>query len=187
MPSGNSFRVKVERPEKVDMFMFLAWSIKELSMDGQTKHGCVITNKKNRILGMGYNSFPREMDNESLPNLRDAKYQWMIHAEANAVNNCTHKPEGGIAYVTGFCCKDCIKILWQSGVDTVYQMDRGSDMTGPQESEVALEIVNQTKLVTHIVKPDFTFSKRLVGEAMHSGFVHDEFRKHEKCFEDMKC
>ncbi len=177
MPSGDSSRVEVSRPSKIDMNLFLAWTIKEMSMDGQTKHGCVITNKKNRILGMGYNSFPREMDNETLPNLRPDKWKWMIHSEENAILNCTHKPEGGIAYVTGLCCENCIKTLWQAGVNIVYQIDRTSPFMDNKEdeTEVALEIVKQTELITHIVKPNFTFSKGLVSQADHDGWIHKEF------------
>ena len=185
MSSRDSSRVEVDRPAKIDMFLWLAWSIKELSMDGQTQHGCVITNRKNRVLGMGYNSFPRDMDNESLPNMRPEKYPWMIHAEENAVTNCTHKPKKGIAYVTGYCCGRCLRHLWQNGVDTVYEMDRASSMVGDTDFKIKKELMKQVPLKVHIIRPDFTFAKGLIGSAAMDGLIHGEFDKSVKCFGDV--
>ena len=55
------------------------------SHDAQTQHGCVITDANHRIVGVGYNGFPRGLDDSSLPTTRPEKYHWMIHAEINAL------------------------------------------------------------------------------------------------------
>ena len=59
------------------------------------------------------------MDDTKLPTSRPEKYDWMIHAERNALSNCVVRPDRGIAYVTGQCCNDCIMALWQEGVGKV--------------------------------------------------------------------
>ena len=40
----------------------------------------------------------------------------MVHAERNALSNCTLRPENGIAYITGPPCLECAKALYQEGV-----------------------------------------------------------------------
>ena len=107
------------RPEWDDYFLGIAQVVAQRSHDAQTQHGCVITDANHRIIGVGYNGFPRGMDDSSLPTTRPEKYPWMIHAERNALSNCVIRPDKGIAYVTGQCCNDCIMALWQEGVETV--------------------------------------------------------------------
>jgi dCMP deaminase len=110
------------RPSWVDYFLGLAKIVSLRSHDIHTKHGCVITDKQNRILGVGYNGFPRGLKDEQLPLTRPDKYFWMVHSEKNALSNCVVRPDGGTAYVTGQCCNECIVALWQEGVDTVYMI-----------------------------------------------------------------
>ena len=111
------------RPDWTDYFLGLAKVISQRSHDIHTQHGCIITDQDNLILGTGYNGFPRGMDDKLLPTTRPEKYHWMIHAERNALSNCTHKPTDGIAYVTGQCCNDCVMALWQAGVTKVIMSD----------------------------------------------------------------
>ena len=107
------------RPEWDDYFLGIAQVVAQRSHDTETQHGCVITDANHRIIGVGYNGFPRGMNDLSLPTTRPEKYPWMIHAERNALSNCVIRPDKGIAYVTGQCCNDCIMALWQEGVETV--------------------------------------------------------------------
>lgn len=183
-------RMDTVRPTKTDVFMFIAWTMKELSCDAQTKHGCVITNSKNRILGTGYNSFPRECNNDELPNLRPTtkeqekdpygnKYPWMIHSEENAVTNCVLKPKdvgGGIAYVTGLCCFPCTRHLWNNGVVEIYQLDRGSHMLRDgYDEQMKTVFCEQVPLKLHIVKADFNFMRGPWQDAKKDGLFHTEF------------
>jgi len=108
------------RPNWTDYFLGLAKVISQRSHDTQTQHGCVITDTHNRILGVGYNGFPRGLNDSDLPNTRPDKYPWMIHAERNALSNCVVRPDNGTAYVTGQSCNDCIMALWQEGITTVF-------------------------------------------------------------------
>ena len=111
------------RPEWTDYFLGLAKVVSQRSHDIHTQHGCVITDRQNRILGVGYNGFPKGMDDSVLPTSRPEKYAWMIHAERNALSNCVIRPDDGIAYVTGQCCNDCIMALWQEGIKEVHMID----------------------------------------------------------------
>ena len=92
------------RPSWTDYFLGLAKVISQRSHDIHTQHGCVITDQNNRILGVGYNGFPRGLKDSDLPTSRPEKYSWMVHSERNALSNCVVRPDDGIAYVTGQCC-----------------------------------------------------------------------------------
>jgi deoxycytidylate deaminase len=111
------------RPSWTDYFFGLAKVISARSHDIHTQHGCIITDKQHRILGVGYNGFARGLDDKNLPLSRPEKYTWMIHSERNALSNCVVRPDGGTAYVTGQCCNDCIMALWQEGIDTVHMIE----------------------------------------------------------------
>lgn len=126
----------MNRPTWTQYFLGLAKVVSLRSHDIQTQHGCVITDVNNRILGVGYNGFPKGLDDSQLPNTRPLKYPWMIHAERNALSNCVIRPDNGIAYVTGQCCNDCIMALWQEGIKKVYmQNSHGTHLFDEQNQE----------------------------------------------------
>jgi dCMP deaminase len=154
----------------VDYFMGLAFLIKERSPDAQTKHGCVITDRKNRILGCGYNGFPRNMDDNSLPNTRPGKYQFIIHSEINAVSNCNvnlHTIDGGaICYTTGQICSECAKHLIQNNVKTWYIANRHG-YTNPDQ--------NQKEVFDRLVK-DCDIGVYEVD--LHIGWIQDSLEKY---------
>lgn len=133
--------INIEKPSWNDYFMSMAILASSRSCDAQTKHGCVITDKKNRVLGIGYNSFPTNLDDDKLPNLRPEKYKWMVHAERNALANCTIRPEGGVAYITGPPCLECAKSLYQEGVKNFVCMDGHGTHLMDEEDGIIFEIL----------------------------------------------
>lgn len=172
------------KPSKIDTFLLCAFVLSRLSPDEQTKHGCVITDAKNRILGTGYNGFPRDADDDSLPKTRPDKYVHILHSEINCLLNCGHRPEGGIAYVTGYSCYNCLIHMWQAGVKTVYQADRGSFMVDATQEKLKADFLAMPKITmeVHTVKPDFTFVRELIKELHQLGFMHTEFGDNKDLF-----
>jgi dCMP deaminase len=152
------------RPNWTDYFLGLAKVVSQRSHDSQTQHGCVITDSHNRILGLGYNGFPRGLDDTLLPNTRPDKYPWMIHAERNALSNCTIRPENGIAYVTGQCCNDCIMSLWQEGVRTVIMSkNHGTHLFDQDAQKIFDTFVRMSQINIQYVDPDLSWLKQLCG------------------------
>lgn len=152
------------RPNWTDYFLGLARVVSQKSHDVHTQHGCVITDLNNRILGVGYNGFPRGLKDDSLPTQRPEKYRWMIHAERNALSNCVVRPDNGIAYVTGQCCNDCVMALWQEGIKTVYMTDtHGTHLFDDNEQKIFDTFVQMSgiKIVKHT--PDLSWLRMVCG------------------------
>jgi dCMP deaminase len=67
-------------------FLELANHIAQWSKDPSTKVGAVIVRPDRTICSVGYNGFPRGVDdNEERYMDRPTKYEFVVHAEANAI------------------------------------------------------------------------------------------------------
>ena len=152
------------RPSWTDYFLGLAKVVSQRSHDIHTQHGCVITDTNHRILGVGYNGFPKGLDDEKLPTSRPDKYHWMVHSERNALSNCVIRPDNGIAYVTGQCCNDCIIALWQEGIKTVYMIDdHGTHLFNEDAKQRFDTFISMSGMKIFKVTPDLTWLKNLCG------------------------
>ena len=95
------------------------------SKDPNTKIGCIIIGSDNEPLSMGYNSFPRGI-NDNVPDRyeRPEKYLWIEHAERNAIYNAARsgiKLKGSKIYLPCLPCMDCARAIVQVGiVEVIY-------------------------------------------------------------------
>ncbi len=113
---------KVERNNWHLYFILQCYLVSTRSLDAQTRCGCVLV-KNNTVIGTGYNSFVGNIDDHKLPNLRPAKYPFMIHSEHNAVLSCAKNGvscEGATAYITGPPCCGCLQYMYQAGIRAIY-------------------------------------------------------------------
>ena len=110
--------------------MRMSYVIADRSKDPNTQVGAVITTQNNVAVGMGYNGFPKNVDNDKFPWDRDGeslntKYPYIVHAEANAIYNANANTEGCRLYVKLFPCNECAKAIIQNGiVEVVYESDK---------------------------------------------------------------
>jgi dCMP deaminase len=117
-----------------ECLMRMALIIAQRSKDPSTQAGAVITSKDHVVVGMGYNGFPRGVDNNTFPwdregSLEDTKYAYICHSEENAIYNANTKTQGCKVYTTLFPCNECAKTLIQNGiVEIIYQDDKYHDM-----------------------------------------------------------
>lgn len=154
----------MSRPDWTNYFLGLAKVVSQRSHDIHTQHGCVIVDSHNRILGVGYNGFPRNLDDSKLPTTRPEKYDWMVHAERNALSNCVVRPDQATAYVTGQCCNDCIKALWQEGVTSVVMMNsHGTHKFDDNQQKLFDTFIQLSGMKIKYIDGDFTWLRQLVG------------------------
>ncbi len=108
----------------------MAHTISQRSKDPSTQAGAVIADIDNVVIGLGYNGFPRGVDNETFPwerdgKLQDTKYAYVCHAEENAVYNANNTTKGAKIYCTLFPCNECSKTLIQNGIkEVIFENDK---------------------------------------------------------------
>lgn len=116
-----------------EYFMGVAKLSAMRSKDPDTQVGACIVNRKNRIVGIGYNGFPVGIEDDAFPwdktdSWLDSKYPYVVHAEQNAILNATEPLDGATLYVTLFPCNECAKVILQSGItEVVYLEDKYHD------------------------------------------------------------
>jgi dCMP deaminase len=104
------------RPSWDEYFLTLAEQVSRRSPDPNTKHGCILVDRDNRVISTGYNGPVGGLPNEVVPLTRPEKYDWFIHAEDNAVAFARCDLRGATAYVTGPPCSACFRRLLQVGI-----------------------------------------------------------------------
>lgn len=113
-----------------EYFMGLAKLSGLRSKDPNTQVGACIVNEKKRIVGIGYNGFPRGCEDDCFPwenegEFLETKYPYVVHAELNAILNSTQNLLGCSIYVSLFPCHECSKAIIQSGIkEIVYESDK---------------------------------------------------------------
>jgi len=113
-----------------ELFILQAALIAQKSKDPSTKVGCVIVGDDNAILSMGFNGFPRGVEEyQSDRWTRPEKYYWVEHAERNAIYNAAKhgiKLENARAYLNWEPkpCADCTRALIQVGIKEIIGPNR---------------------------------------------------------------
>lgn len=104
-------------------FLALCDHIAEWSKDLSRKVGCVLVGANREVLSIGYNGFPRGVQDNVVGRYRKPeKYIWTEHAERNAVYNAARigvNTSGCTAVCSLFPCADCARALIQCGVAVV--------------------------------------------------------------------
>jgi len=101
-------------------FMELAASIATWSKDPSTKVGAVIVDCNRRVVGTGYNGFPRGVgDDVERYEEKVVKYKLVVHSEANSILNAVKEVRDCTLYTTKFPCTECTKLIIQSGIASV--------------------------------------------------------------------
>jgi dCMP deaminase len=102
-------------------FIELAKHISTWSKDPSTQLGSVIVDKRNRVISMGYNGFPRGVkDTPERLNTREVKYKMIVHGEMNALVFATQPLKGTTMYIWPFIsCSTCTAVIINAGIQRV--------------------------------------------------------------------
>ena len=111
-------------------FLEMAKLISTWSKDPSTQVGAVIVSGRNKVVGIGYNGFPRGiLDNKERYDDRPTKYKLVVHAEVNALLDAGERAIGSKLYVYPTfafppVCSDCCKFAIQSGIVEIVGYDQ---------------------------------------------------------------
>jgi len=127
---------KQEKYDKAYLRMAKEWG--KLSYCKRKQVGAIIV-KDRMIISDGYNGTPTGFENYCED--EDGYTKWyVLHAEANAilkVASSTQSCEGAILYITLSPCRECSKLIHQSGIKRVVYQKAYKDDSGLQFLERA--------------------------------------------------
>lgn len=121
-------------------YMDVAERFAQLSHAQRAKVGAIIV-KDDRIISIGYNGMPSGWDNvcehdinhHELGTTTSVTKAEVLHAETNAiakVAQSTESSSGATLFCTHAPCIDCAKLIFQSGITTLYYRNEYRDDQG---------------------------------------------------------
>lgn len=105
-------------------FMTMAYTIASLSKDPSRKVGAVLVSADGRKFSVGYNGFPIGVDESPEKWERPMKYEYVQHAELNAITNCPWDITGSTLFVTLQPCHRCLGSIINAGVARVVYAEK---------------------------------------------------------------
>ncbi|MFD2587290.1 deoxycytidylate deaminase [Croceitalea marina] len=120
---------KQEKYDKAYLRMAKEWG--KLSYCQRKQVGAIIV-KDRMIISDGYNGTPTGFENVCEDEEGDTKW-YVLHAEANAILKVaasTQSCEGATLYITLSPCRDCSKLIHQSGIKRVVYQKAYKDDSG---------------------------------------------------------
>jgi dCMP deaminase len=123
----------------IDLYMDWAERVAQLSHAIRRQVGAVIV-KDDCVISYGYNGMPAGWDNncenivgytKGEPVLKTKPE--VLHAESNAIAKLARSSQGGrdaSIFITTAPCLDCAKLIYQSGISSIYYRDSYRNMDG---------------------------------------------------------
>ena len=115
----------------IETYMDVAERFAQLSSAKRLQVGAIVV-KDDRIISIGYNGMPSGWDNcceEVVPPNEWVEFEQLktkpevLHAETNAIAKLAKSSESGLGaamFVTHAPCIDCAKLVYQTGISTLY-------------------------------------------------------------------
>lgn len=130
----------------IEAHMKVAETYAQLSSAKRLQVGCVAV-KNDTIIGIGYNGMPSGWDNNcemEIPEVVDINNRSIsptqtvtrpevLHAETNClakISRSTNSSEGAYLFVTHAPCLQCAKLIYQSGIKSIFYRNEYRDSSG---------------------------------------------------------
>ncbi len=138
----------MDKTKKYDIaYLKMAETWGKLSYCKRRQVGAIIV-KNRMIISDGYNGTPTGFENVCEDEENYTKW-YVLHAEANAilkVASSTQSCDGATLYVTLSPCRECSKLIHQSGISRVVYSEAYKDLSGVEFLKKAGVVVNQIAL-----------------------------------------
>ena len=127
-------------PSRDDYYMGMAFMVSRKSKDPSTQMGAYIITPENEPVGWGYNGPPGNVDDHLVNWDRPDKYDFIIHAEENAMWNADKPTKGCTLYVTGKPCKNCMLRIARAKIcRVVYFPHKPKDVNSMFNNEMIMD------------------------------------------------
>ena len=141
----------------IQAYMDVAERFAQLSSATRLQVGAIVV-KDDRIISIGYNGMPTGWDNCCEDVVREDEVGFQVtktkaevlHAETNAIAKLAKSGESGLGatmFVTHAPCIDCAKLVYQSGIATVYYKNEYRSTQGLEFlNKSGVEVIHHHKL-----------------------------------------
>ena len=138
-------------------FMQLSETVASWSKDPSTKVGSAIIDSERRVISLGYNGFPRGVDdNADRYYDKPTKYAFVCHAERNALDNSPGSVEGATLYATLFPCNECCKSIIQRGIREVVTFAPQYEKSLLHNHNIGITMLTEAQVkVRYVVQEDY--------------------------------
>lgn len=167
-----------------DYFMAVSFLSAQRSKDPEVQLGACIVDEENRIVGIGYNGFPRGCSDDCLPWASKShshenrelhtKHPFMCHAEVNAIlNKCSADVKGTRMYVAGIPDNVAAKTIIQAGISEIVYLRDPIDNNATKASRIMFQMagvkLRQYKPSIKISSLDFSGFQKSNGSTSTNG------------------
>ena len=127
-------------------FLEMARNASSWSKDPSTKVGSVIVDDDKRVISVGYNGFPKGVNDDERLDDRQEKYKVIVHAERNALLFANKDVEGCHIYTYPFIpCSVCAGMIIQAGIKRVVTVEN-DNLRWQQDFKVSRGLFNESGL-----------------------------------------
>jgi dCMP deaminase len=120
----------MEHSSKIKFYLSIAVAVSKASYCERSKVGAIIV-KDDNIISFGYNGTPSGFNN--CCEIDGVTIKEVLHAESNAITKCAksfYSSNDSIMFCTLSPCFDCAKLIIQSGIRSVYFIEKYRDDSG---------------------------------------------------------
>ena len=149
-------------------FLELAEHVATWSKDRSTQVGAVIVDDQHRVVGVGFNGFPRGVTDDFRLDDREVKYGIVVHGELNAILNAAFT-EGCTMYTSLGPCSQCAAAIIQAGIARVVS----PDTTHPRFMDsirLGREILEEAGVVVELAQPSRNQQTKVITFALQEMF-----------------
>ena len=134
---------------KWDMrFLSLASLVASWSKNPRTKVGAVIVDKQHRVISLGYNGYPFNIEDTIVSADREEKLLKVIHAEENALLFRDSSVIGCKIYITHPPCPNCTSKILQVGISEIITIEASKEHLDKwgDKHKITLSMINEANI-----------------------------------------
>jgi len=125
-------------------FLEMARNASTWSKDPSTKVGSIIVDDDKRVISVGYNGFPKGVNDDERLDDRQEKYKVIVHAERNALLFANKDVEGCHIYTYPFIpCSVCAGMIIQAGIKRVVSV-KNNNLRWQQDFKVSRGLFHES-------------------------------------------
>lgn len=165
---------KIQRRDRARLRSAMIWGF-ELSKDSARRLGAILTHSDDRQSSLGYNGLATGVPDNVENWTRPLKYELVIHAEMNALDNRSFPAQGGTLFCLLKPCHVCLNRLINNKVSRIVWLETEVDFVNNQE-----EVWN--KLAYQFMQSDgklIEYEREPIDDAIHALYAerHDNYGK----------